>query len=219
MSIWTVGIRVGKPKLLSEDGYLDKDTAFESAKDGVPVVCTKQKRPLTVIPTGRLIPLALISNGWYDPFKGPDGGFVSKTVRSLSHAHPGTFTIDPDNKATLETAKGRVSMDIQIWFGIHQPKSNRLWAFDYPSMHSQRLHRVRWDTGKIQELFWAGYSFDWRPDRRHVAFATQRDLSAYGPKKTVWTNELWVGELETGEQRQLKLPMAWFADVAVSPSN
>jgi len=219
-SIWTVDLRDRKPRLLLTEGHLDKEVAFESAGDGVAVINTEKKQTLTLDQrSGRLAPLVLRDNRWYDPFKGPDGGFVSKSIRSTDPDHPGTFTIDEGNTATLETSKGRVSMDVQVWFGFHDPSTNRMWAIDSPSMHSERLHRVRWDSGKIQELFWVGYSFDWRPDRRHVAFATQRDLSPYGPKKTVWTNELWVGELETGAQRRLIKPLAWFADVAVSPTN
>lgn len=219
-SIWTVDLRKGKPRLLLGDGSLDKDAAFESALDGVAVISTSKKSYVTVDSIfGKVMPLKLRANGWYDPFKGPDRAFVPNSIRSRDPAHPGSFTVDAESKASLETPKGRTTMDIQIWYGIHEPQSNRLWALDYPSMHSQRLHRVRWDTGKIQELFWAGYAFDWRPDRKYVAFATQRDLSPYGPKKTVWTNELWVGELETGAQRKLKLPMAWYADVAVRPAN
>jgi hypothetical protein len=217
-SIWTVSLSDGKPRLLAKAGYIDKESAFESAKDGIPVVYINRNRPLTVSPTsGRLRPLALRANGWHDPFKGADGAFTAKTISSNDKANPGSFSVNDENMAYLETAKGREVMEMPVWFGIHDPKSNRLWVLDYPSMHSERLHRVRWDTGKVQRLFWAGYTLDWRPDRQQVVYATQRGLSPYGPHKTVWTNELWIGSLESGAQRQLKLPMAWYADAVVSP--
>lgn len=217
-SIWTVKLSDGKPTLLAKKGYLDKDAAFESSKDGVPVVHIDRNRPQTVsLTSGRLLPISPKSNGWYDPFQGTDGVFVAKAVQSTDRANPGSFTVNDKNEAELITSKGRESLKNPVLFGIHEPKSNRLWIIDYPSMHSERLHRVRWETGKVQELFWAGYTLDWRPDRERVAYSTQRNLSQYGPKKTVWTNELWVGNLDSGMQHQIKLPMAFYADIAVSP--
>ncbi len=234
-SLWTIRLPRGKPRLLAEEGFIDKELTFESSRDGVPVVHTNPDKPLGISPaSGRLTPLVQRKNPWYDPFKGADGSFVPNRITSASHVYSGTFSVTDENVGSFETSRGQLTMTMPIWVGFHDPQTNRLWVVDYPSMHSQRLQRVRWDKGTIEALFWAGYSLDWRPDRAQVAFATQRDLSPYGPNRQVWTNELWVGVLETGVQRQLTLgktpeepmrarrprstvPMAWFSDVAVSP--
>lgn len=214
--LWTVRTNGGKPRLLAKNGSIDKEMAFESSYDCIPVVIVNRSKVMTVhTRSGKLIPITLKKNSWYDPFDREDG--VAYTIRSQDGVNPGTFNVNSDCKATLSTPRGRVSMEMEIYRGVHDPTTNRLWVWDRPSRDSESLHRIRWDKGTIEEVFRVGYSFDWRPDRRHVAFTTQRDVSRYGPDKQVWTNELCVGLLETGEQRKVKLPMAWYQDVAVRP--
>lgn len=214
--LWTVRANGGRPRLLAKSGSIDKEASFLSSKDGAPIVIVNRSKVMTInADSGKLVPITLKKNSWYNPFE-RDG--TATRVRSLDKANPGSFIVNSDSEATLNTPQGQVSMEMEIYRGVHDPRTNRLWVFDYPTMHMERLHRIRWNKGTIEELFRAGYCLDWHPDRRYVAFTTQRNIGPYGPDKQVWTNELWVGMLETGAQRQLKFPMAWFRDVAVRPA-
>lgn len=217
--LWTAKFPDGKPRRIAPlFEYLDRDTAFESAADGMALVRSKDRIVRVVAESdGRLLPFQGRKNGWLDPFEGKDGRFQAAAVRSNSIERYPVLSVDEENRAILRSEGSEVELDMPIWFGWHHPSSNRLWLGDSPSMHSQRLMRVRWERGEVQELFHVGYAFDWRPDRLSVAYVTQRGLSPYGPDKTVWTSELWTGELETGAKRRVPAPLAYFADVAVRP--
>ncbi len=217
-SVWTVTLNGQKPKLLTNSAYIDKEKAFAVCADGVPAIHHfRRRRNYEVTPQGKLIPLKQNSNGWFDPFLRKDGKFKPNRVASTDERYPGIVSVGNDYNASIETTGSRSDADGMFLSGVHHPKTNRLWLYDYPGMHSERLWRVRWEKAKIEELFWTGRLIDWRPDRAHVAYATQRDLSKYGPKKVVWTHELWVGELESGAKRRIDVPIALINDVAVSP--
>lgn len=216
-SLWTVSLRDRKPRRLTEDGRLDKDAAFTSAKDGVPVIFTHRAGPLTLDRSGTLVAVNLVDNDWHDPFA--DDPSEGKTVWSRNKSYLASFTVYSDRRAALETPRGKKELDEVVWEGLHDFATDRFWVYASLGMHSAGIYRVGWRTGHFQQLFVYGYVLDWRPDRQLVAYNTPRDLSPYGPNKQVWSNELWYGDLESGVRRRVPLPIAWFVDVAVRPTS
>lgn len=219
-SLWTVSLPTGKPTLLANGGSLRPDLLFSYGTDGEAIVELYKQQIKTVDPvSGKLKPFLPRLNAWNVPFGIEVGVGENKTLGSIESTdklNPGSFVSISDGVGYLTTGKNEQIKEVAFSSSIHHPSTNRLWLISYDYWRAHSVSRVRWDTGKVQELFVAG-RIDWRPDRDHVAFVTQQSLSPYGPVKKVWTSELWVAELESGKKRQIKMPLSFLYDVSVSP--
>lgn len=220
-SIWTVTLPGGTPSLLVKQGFLRQDQNFSKGRDGDAIVQLESGAFKLVDPlSGKLKPFFPVQNSWLNPFEDEDGNdqrHIKASINSTDTNQPGSFVSLEEGVGFLVSEKGKSFQEVKFGYAIHDPESNRLWTYSHEYWRAYSLSRVRWDTGKVQELFVAG-KIDWRPDRNQVAFVTQPDLSPYGPKKKVWTNELWMGELESGRKSRVSLPLSYLIDVAVSPT-
>lgn len=218
--IWTVLLDGSSPRKIANSGYcINFDDIFEQASDGYPIISKeKSSKVYTVSPlTGRIVPGRLSKNGWYDPMCGPDGVYKASQI----------VLNGPESQCTIKWNEGEISIISKgktytysgmFFFSTWQPNSNNLWVRESVSRDEYKRWRVDWKHGKFEEMYSFGYNSDWRPDRKKFAYTTSRDISPYGPKKAVWTTELWVGDLKSGVTHKLLGGIVYYDCIAVQPS-
>ncbi len=212
-SHWTIDLTTGKSRRIAGPEF---DIQFNQGPREF--VLEKGERTYTVTPSGKVVPFKPVPPPWRDPSWGKDE-YQKFEIVSRDAKQPGKLVYGGEETMTLTGSGKQVTPARFFNWTLWWPEQNAVYLNESYSRGADRLYRVDWATTQFKLLCDYGFDIDWRPDRRKFAFSTPQDMFRYGPTKSLWCSELWVGDLSSGISHPIRRGEIEVWAVAVQPQS